>query len=117
MTEPLKFEVGKHYRTRNGDKLLCVHVLKCGKPIVVNEAADTYGHREPDGAGARRVDPGSGPWDIVGEWREPRTWTVCIVEYSTEGDLCATLYPGNRKVLAAARVTEGEGLETKETDR
>ena len=110
MTEPLKFEAGKHYRTRSGDKLLCVHVLKCGKPIVVDEASDTYGHRQPDGAGARSDGLGAGPWDIIGEWREPRTWEVYVVEnIYGEGD--TTMEPGSRKVLARVTATEGEGLE------
>jgi len=108
MTEKLKFEVGKHYRTRSGDKLLCVHVMKDGKPIVVNEAADTYGHREPDGAGYSSL--GSGPHDIVSEWREPRQWTVYAVE-CRDGVIGITTEPGTRKILAKATLTEGEGLE------
>ena len=114
MTE-LKFEVGKHYRTRDGGKSLCVYSWNSGTAVFVSGVPGEAWTVSDDG---RHRIGYTTPHDIVSEWHEPRQWTVCIVEYSIEGDLCATLYPGNRKVLAAARVTEGEGLlETKETDQ
>jgi hypothetical protein len=106
MTEQLKFEVGKHYRTRSGDKLLCVHVFPPRKALFVNELAKTYGTRWPDG----RVEyTAESPHDIVSEWRESRQWTVYVVD--CHGGTVATTDPGNRAVLAKGALTEGEGLE------
>jgi len=102
----LKFEVGKNYRTRAGEKLLCAHVFP-GKILLVNELARTYGTRWPDGMLSSSM---SGPHDIVGEWREPRQWTVYVVEYS-DGQVEETMNPGRRKILAKRTLTEGEGLE------
>jgi hypothetical protein len=53
--------------------------------------------------------------DIIGEWRDPRTWTVYVVEYS-DGFGEVTLTPGRRKILARVTVTEGEGLESDRSD-
>jgi len=100
MTEQLKFEAGKHYRTQRGDKRLCVWVFRSGTALFVNETVDTYEYHHKDSP------------DIIAEWREPRTWEVYIVEYA-DGTVTATLQDlcsvrGLR--LARVTVTEGEGL-------
>ena len=110
MTEQLKFEVGKHYRTRSGRKAKCVHAWEDGGALFV--ATD------PDVAwsvGANGKCTGSEtPYDIVAEWREPRQWTVYI--YEREDKTCVPLFVGpahvsaNMSPLAKRRLTEGEGL-------
>ena len=105
MTEQLTFEVGKSYRTRGGEKLLCVHIFP-NKALFVNESLKTFGTRWLDGRLSNEPD---NPHDIVGEWREPRQWTVYVVEYS-DGETVSSLNPGDRKIVGSATVTEGEGL-------
>lgn len=117
MTDQLKFEAGKHYRTRGGDKVLCVHVLKCGKPIVVNEAADTYGHRDEDGTTPHASFPT--PWDIVGEWQEQLEQRIFVNRRDTTKFMVLSQYdspaefadPQFWRPFARVTVTEGEGLE------
>ena len=108
MTEQLKFEVGKHYRTRTGEKLLCLWVFRNGSALFVNAAADTYGYRCCNGRVYSTDD--ASPHDIVGEWREPRQWTVYVVQVIDEM-IGVTTEAGSRKILARVTVTEGEGLE------
>ena len=104
MTE-LKFEKDKHYRTRSDRKALCVHVWPDGSALFI----DGGEHWRTNTTG-RYLATGKTLLDIVDEWREPRQWDVYIVEYS-DGEVEGTMNPGNRKVLAKRRLTEGEGLE------
>ena len=106
MTEQLKFEAGKHYRTRNGDKRLCVWVFGDGSALLVDETRDIYEYRNPTGRVSLTRES---PNDIVSEWRELRQWTVYVIEYNT-GHWAVTTVPGGSKVLARVIVTEGEGL-------
>ena len=103
MTEQLKFEKGKHYRTTDDRKLLCTWAFSSGDGLFINEERDTWAYHLKDSP------------EIVAEWREPRQWTVYI--YEREGKTCVPLFVGPAHVAATltllARVpaTEGEGLE------
>lgn len=112
MTEPLTFEVGKHYRTRDDRKALCVHVWIDGSAAIVSNDWWCWCWKV-NSAGRYAVNEHS--FDIVGEWREPRQWTVYVVEYSDD-DVDVTFVPGVRRVLARVTVTEGEGLESGRAD-
>jgi len=107
MTDQLKFEVGKHYRTQCGDKWLCAYVQRNGDVLLVNAKTEKTQHCSSDG-GSRYCGREN---DIVSEWREPRQWTVYVVERSGEGGPYLTLSPGDRNILARVTVTEGEGLD------
>ena len=64
----LKFEVGKHYRTLDGGKRLCVWVFSDGYGLFVDENRDFFHCRDETGSDS----PEESPNDIVSEWREPR---------------------------------------------
>ena len=112
MTEPLKFEKDTHYRTRRGDKRLCVLAFSDGDALCVDEHNDTYqlysqgGCVHPPGAESSR--------DIIGEWREPQSVTVLVFQHvKTDGfyvTLDGPLCPLNYRRFGRATVTEGEGM-------
>jgi len=106
MTEQLKFEVGKHYRSRCGDKWLCAFIQRNGDALLVNAKTERIQHCSSD-ARSRYCGREN---DIVAEWREPWQWTVYVVEFARDHEICATMSPGGRKILARVTVTEGEGL-------
>jgi hypothetical protein len=116
MTEQPKFEVGKHYRTERGRKATCVHIWPGdGVHFVCDGPPRDFWTVHNDGTYA----PGNeSAYDIVGEWREPRTWTVYVIEYADGSvgvslqDVCSTR--GSRR--ARVTVTEGQGLESGRSD-
>jgi hypothetical protein len=109
MATEFQFKVGEYYRTREGHKALCVHIWSDGSGLFVCQTGSkhawlTYSDAHCVGTGHERIN------DIVAEWREPRQWTICVVE-CYDGLVGVTTEPGNRTVLARVTVTEGEGLE------
>ena len=109
MTEPLKFEVGKHYRTIDDRKLLCIWVFGNGSGLFVNEKSDTYEYHLKDSP------------EFVSEWREPETIDVEVwqsiasplifrAETGNEEKWCGRFKTAWRP-FARVAVTEGEGLE------
>jgi hypothetical protein len=114
MTEQPKFEVGKYYRTRSKRKALCVHVWEDGGALFIDTDPDVAWSVKANGK-CTNVET---PYDIIGEWRPPRTWTVYVIEYADGSvgvslqDVCSTR--GSRR--ARVTVTEGQGLEPGRSD-
>ena len=109
MTETLKFEVGKHYRTRGGIRHILVYIYGSGNLLFINYETEQRLECYPDGMAFERCEDKN---DIVAEWREPRTWEVCVVQYRNAPTEVATLdRPDSGKILARVTATEGEGLE------
>jgi hypothetical protein len=110
MTNQLKFEVGRHYRTRGGHKALCVHIWPHGGVLFVcdDRPFNAWTVRS-DGTFAHGQ---ISHWDIIDEWREPRTWEVYVMEYA-DGITRVTQFhaAAKGKIIARVTVTEGEGLE------
>ena len=112
MTEPLKFEAGKHYRTRDSMKALCVHVWGNETAVFVCDDPDPHGSWCVYANGRYEMGHAS-PLDLVSEWREPRHWTVYITEFdATSGDVVIATFsrPDSGRIIAKATVTEGEGM-------
>jgi hypothetical protein len=114
MTEPLKFEKDKHYRTRDGRKVLCAYVWTDGQAAML-DTAESRQFCLVRANGCVNKDGYSTSWDIVAEWREPRQWTVYV--YERPDKTCVPILVGPAHVsssltlLARVTVTEGEGLE------
>jgi len=114
MTEPLKFEKDKHYRTRRGDKRLCVWAFSDGDALCVDEANDTY---QLYSQGGCVHPPGKeSSIDIIAEWQEPpQSVTVLVFQHvKTDGfyvTLDGLLCPLSYRRFGRVTVTEGEGLE------
>jgi hypothetical protein len=96
----MKFEVGKYYKRADGEKALCVHVWEGGIGLFIRP--DKFGY-------TCHAAPDSG--DITGEWKEPRKWTVYVVECNDSGGPWATLnLLDHHVILARHDMTEGDGL-------
>ena len=109
----LKYEVGKHYRLRNGNKVLMLYINPGNGRLLVLRLPDKHVFWLCQNG--FYLD--SEEWDvrdIVSEWQEPRQWTVYI--YEREGKTCVPLFVGpahvaaNMTLLARVPATEGEGL-------
>ena len=110
MTEPLKFEKDKHYRSRCGEQWLCVFIQRNGDALLVNTKTERTQYCRSDGVSIHCGNAN----DIEAEWRNPRQWTVYI--YERQDKTCAAVLVGpahvspNMTLLARVTVTEGEGL-------
>jgi hypothetical protein len=110
----MKIEAGKYYKTRDGRKAYVAAVLE-------NPLGRTVTHKCLGFVGDRYMSWtdnghewscfGGNPSDLIAEWREPREWTVSIVDVG-DGTYCTTVHPHfGGKVLARVVVREGEGVE------
>ena len=105
----MKFEVGKYYKRRDGQKALCVYVWPNGTAAFVLADRPMWSWSVGvSGSADSRVVCDS---DITGEWKELREWTVYVVECNNSGGPWATLDPqGHHTILARHELTEGNGL-------
>ena len=112
MESKLTFEVGKHYRTRDGKKAT-VYLIR-----------PTYMVGEIEG---RTDNPYTwnrcGEWktgfpyscDLVAEYREPARQTICMYRHRQTGEIWTidrrvNAQPGPWELIGAAEIVEGEGL-------
>lgn len=103
MPENPNFIPGKAYRRRDGRKAIFVgNVPDVALPAVFFTADDSVSLRTryPSGRFALSME---GPYDIIGEWREPITRTVILVLWESKtnpGSTWTTIYtPNERNVI------------------
>jgi hypothetical protein len=108
MAEKWKFKKDKHYTDRAGNRYCCLWVKDNGNAWVIDLETEYVSCRHPSGTDWEYYTTAEHPTDIIGEWREPRTWEVYVV-----GDIdcaLAAMAPCGRNILARVTITEGEGL-------
>lgn len=110
MSNKLTFEEGKHYRTRDGQKMLLVCIRQGYMVCETPEGKCRVYTRD----GMYLPTPGC--LDLVAEWREPRKWNVLI--WQTLDGTASTVsfenveYEGAEWELAAkGELVEGQGME------
>lgn len=113
MTEQLKFEVGKHYRTRDGRKATLLLVrpnYMVGEVEGCPVAPTTW-----FSSGRIYAFPTDDELDLVAEWREPKRITVYwyrgVGRYSALEEISAkTRDQDCWQLIAKRQIVEGEGL-------
>jgi hypothetical protein len=114
MESKLTFEVGKHYKTRDGKKAT-VYLIR--PTYMVGEIEKQTGNPYTwDREGLWHASKFPYSCDLVAEWREPRRWKVAVYE-SVDGtcQVCCFndiggLAEVDWRLAAQAEIVEGEGL-------
>jgi hypothetical protein len=105
----MTFEVGEHYKRADGEKALCVYVWG-DRGVGLFVLPGLWGTHWVAGSDGVEVTLSQQCRDIIGEWKEPRKWTVCVVECVSSGGLWATMNPvADDVILARHTITEGDG--------
>jgi hypothetical protein len=113
MTEQLKFEVGKHYRTRDGKKATVLLIRPTYMVGEIKDRLDSPYIWQPGGNWHLEAMPYS--CDLVAEWREPARVMVRVYRNYVSGELMATdsgiqVNPDGWQLIAHREIVEGEGL-------
>ena len=89
MTEQLKFEVGKHYRTYRGLKAT-IDLIKPTYMVGTIEGLESENPWIWQYGGGWHPEAVLSEWDLVSEWREPARVRVCMIRHRTRGtiDVC-----------------------------
>jgi len=110
----LKFEAGKLYQTRGKHVVKCVHVFFRGLTLWAHDETEHGWTTEGDGryyrSGEQTCD-----WDIIGEYHEPRRWTVDVWEHKWDKRLMIAFDDDQMteswERIARCEIAEGEGLD------
>jgi hypothetical protein len=111
MTEQLKFEVGKCYRTRCGKKAT---VLLIRPTYIVGEIegmeSENPWHWNVCGGWHPEAVPVA--WDLVSEWREPARVMARVFRHRISGNVEIWRVAPNPdwQLIAQREIVEGEGL-------
>jgi hypothetical protein len=109
----MKFEVGKHYRTRNGERVRCIAIDGHVKyPIIVLKPNVGWTRQLTDIG--RLTDDFESGWDVVSEWSEPLDLEMWVVLESDGSKIfCSTFAqadynsePDDGDRIIKVRVTE-----------
>ena len=107
----MKFESGQYYRRRDGQNALCVYVWPNGTAAFV--LADRPMWSWSVGVSGTADSQWVCDSDIIGEWKEPRKWTVYLCERHGKVFASVDVYeplPSEFTIIARTELTEGDGL-------
>jgi hypothetical protein len=109
MTEQLKFEVGKHYRTRDGRKATVLLILTGYMVGTIGKDAMPVIWFAGGGAAS---EPYSTADDLVSEWREPARVMARVFRHRISGNVEIWRVAPNPdwQLIAQREIVEGEGL-------
>ena len=110
MTEQLKFEVGKCYRTRNGRKVT-IWLVRPG--YVIGELEGSHGPTAWTLGGGYFTKPIEHELDLVAEWREPARVTARLYRNTASGAVKVFAHhrpSSDWELIGKGEIVEGEGL-------